>query len=541
MDQIERDHRSDAFIKGALLLGITGIIVKVMGAFFKIPLANILGPEGVGYFNSAYPVYNVFIMLATTGLPTALAKIISEQRASNHYLDIERTYKVGLGIMLFIGVVGSFIMFFGASTIVTLVKNEPAKASFMAMAPGILFVSVMSVFRGYFQGFQMMKPFALSQIAEQFFRVVLGIVLAILLMYKGPVYASAGATFGATVGGLAGLVMIYYLFLRHKKSFHIQTGDDDVQPSSVKVLLKRIVMIAVPITLGATVMPLMSVIDLGIVINRLHDIGLGEEANTMYGLLTGYATTLVTLPQVIISAIQISIVPAVAGFYVQNHYQKLKSTIENGIRMALIISLPATAGLVILAQPIMELLYPRQVMYAETTGKILMILGFGVIFLSIFQVTTGILQGLSLQNRPALHLTIGAIVKVILTYVLVGIPSINIYGAAISSIAAYIVASALNIYVLVNRAQISFDLMQILVKPLLSVLVMSGVVVTTYRLGVMLTPSKLVTVLSIFIGILVYFYMILRTQTIKESDYDMLPGGAKLKRLSNIVLRKKGD
>lgn len=539
MSKIKESNSADSFIKGAFILGISGIFVKIVGAFFRIPLANLLGPEGISYYSSAYPIYNFFIVLATAGLPTALAKIISEQRAMGDYRNLDRTFKSGLLLMTAVGLFGSLVMFFGADFIVQGIKNENAALAFRALAPAIVIVSVMAVFRGFFQGFQHMKPFASSQIFEQFARVIVGYGLAVFFLSSGTEFAAAGATFGATTGAIAGLAVIYFMYKRfraaNRETFQSSMSGDLIPK---RTLIKRIVQIAIPITLGAAVMPLMNTIDVMLVMNRLTDIGLGEQANDLYGMLSGYAATLVNLPQVVTSAIQISIVPAVASLFVRAQFNDLSRTIQNGIRMTLIISLPATAGLVLLAQPIMELLYPRQIEFAQTTGDILSILGFGVIFLGMFQVTTGILQGLSLQNRPAMNLMIGAVVKIILTYVLVGIPSINIYGAAYSTLAAYGIATVLNLWTMSKRANIRFEVNKVLIKPLIAVLVMSVVVLLGYHGSLLIMSSKLATVTAIGLGVLAYFYMLFKTQTITEEDYAMMPGGKKLKKINDRFFKK---
>jgi stage V sporulation protein B len=537
----EREHNhSESFVKGAVLLGVSGIFVKILGAFFKIPLGNILGPEGMSYYVSAYPIYNFFIVLATAGLPTALAKILSEQRALGNYRNMDKTFKSGMMLMTSIGLAGALFMYFGAEFLVEGIKNPQAIYSFKALAPAIFLVSILAVFRGYFQGFQHMKPFAISQIIEQLGRVIVGYGLAVALLRTSTALSAAGATFGATSGAFAGLIVILFMYRKFRKKnnehFDLQSSGE---VSSSSELIKRIVLIAVPITLGAAVMPLMNTIDVVLVMNRLNDIGIVEQANDLYGMLVGYAATLVNLPQVVTAAIQISIVPAIAGLYVRKNEIDLKKTIQSGVRMALIVSLPATAGLVVLARPIMELLYPRQIEHAATTGTILSILGFGVVFLGLFQVTTGILQGLSLQNRPAINLAMGAVSKIMLTYILVGIPSINIYGAAFSSVVAYAVAATLNVLTLKRRANVVFDVRQVLLKPLLSVVVMSMVVLLIYHGSNVFLPGKFATVISIGIGIIAYFFMLFYTKTLVEEDFNMLPGGKKLRKINERFFDKK--
>lgn len=538
MNHNNKEHNhTETFLKGAVLLGAAGVVVKVLGAFFRIPLGNILGPEAMSYYTSAYPIYNFFIVLATTGLPTALAKIISEQRALDKKDQIDQTFRVGMILMGSIGIIGAFFMFFGAEFIVKVIKNEGALYSFKALGPAIFIVSLMSVFRGYFQGHQNLKPFAISQLVEQLGRVIVGLGLATALLNLGLMESAAGATFGATAGALAGLSYILYRFSKERRKAGVKTTNRALLPG--KDVLKKIIVIAVPITMGAAVMPLMNSIDVLIVFNRLHDIGLGDQANDLFGMLSGYAATLVNLPQVVTAAIQISIVPAIAGLYIKDSVKELKITIESGVRMALIVGLPAAAGLIVLSRPIMELLYPRQIMYAQTTGSILSILGFTVIFLGLFQVTTGILQGLGLQNRPAINLAVGALVKVVLTYTLVGIPSINIYGAAFSTVVAYAVATTLNILTLKKRASVVFKFKRVLMKPLVSTAVMSISALGVYMGLQLIASSRINTVAAIVVGILAYGIMLFATRTFDDNDFALIPGGRKLKKINDRYFAKK--
>lgn len=537
MGEKKEHEQAASFIKGAVLLGVAGVLVKILGAFFRIPLGNFLGPEGMSYYVSAYPMYNFFIVLATAGLPTALAKIISEQRATGHLADINRTFKAGMILMSTIGLVGAIIMFFGADLIVKIIKNEGALYSFKALGPGIFIVSLLAVFRGYFQGHQNLKPFAISQLVEQLGRVIVGYTLAVVLLKYGQNVSAAGATFGATAGALVGFIYVFSVFIKFKKRNNYPKESQDSE--AVKSIFKRILKIAIPITMGAAVMPIMNSIDVMLVMNRLHDIGLGEKANDLYGMLSGYAATLVNLPQVVTAAIQISIVPAIAGLYVAQNRKTLHTTIESGVRMGLIISLPAAAGLIVLAQPIMELLYPRQIEYAQTTGSILSILGFTVIFMGLFQVTTGILQGLSLQNRPAINLAVGAAFKIVLTYVLVGIPAFNIYGAAISTVTAFAVATTLNMVTLKKRAAITFPFKRVLLKPMVSTFIMAIAVYTLYSGLSLISISRINTVISVSVGILIYGIMLFALQTFDDADFALIPGGRKLKAINQWFVRKK--
>lgn len=529
---------ASTFIKGAAILGVAAIIIKVMGAVFRIPLANWIGDDGMGYYQTAYPIYNFVLVVSTAGIPTAIAKIISEKLAVGDVHGADRVFNITFWLMTVVGTVMTALIILGARPLVHFLHNEQAYLSLIAIAPAVMFVSMMAVYRGYFQGRQSMQAYAMSQLVEQFVRVALGLSLAFMLAKTSIEYASAGATFGASAGGFFGLIIIMLMHMRHKKRNVIpQTGTHGVE--TVPEVVKNLLIVAIPITIGASIMPVMTLFDLGIVLRRLVDVGFTTvQANELYGQLTGYAQTLVNLPQVLTAAIQISIVPAVAHFVVLNDKKQTDHTIETGLRLALIIGLPCAVGLSILAEPIMRLLYPMQLDIAENTGAILAILGIGIVFLSMFQVTTGILQGLGKQKVPAYNLMAGAVVKMVLSYVLVGMPSLHIMGAAWSTVIAFAFAAVLNHFALVKHARMHIDYVHIFLKPIIDVAVMAVAVIGAHMMFNKVLSPSLATASAIAVGGLVFLLMLLVTRTLTDEDLNLLPGGAKLRKLQNKLTRR---
>lgn len=533
MESAKEKKSSNSFLKGAAILGIAAIVIKIIGATFRIPLGNKIGDLGMSYYQSAYPIYIYLSVIATAGIPTAIAKIVSERVAVGDHQGASRVLKTILIVMVFLGGFISLAFILSSPYLAHYVNNEKSIYSMYAIAPAIFFISIMSVYRGYFQGYQRMEAYAWSQVIEQFCRVVCGLFLAFTLFPIGVEYAAAGATFGATAGGVAGSILIFIMYLRFRK-----TGDftqlRDTEEETTKDIIKRLLMVAVPITIGASIMPVMQMFDLAIVMRRLVDIGFAaDDANKLYGQLTGYAQAVVNLPQVITAAVQISIVPAISQFVSLNNSEKRDDTIEAGVRLALIIGLPCSVGLVLLSDGIMKLLYPLQMEIASSTGAILGVLGWGVLFLSIFQITTGILQGLGKQNVPMKNLLVGALLKGVLCYVLVGIPKINILGAAMATITAYAVASMLNIVSMIRITGIKLNFTNVFLKPIVSVGFMGLVVKLSYMLTSTVTSERLATVVAVTLGGIVYIVMLFVTNTLTDKDLEMMPGGSKLKKLND--------
>ncbi|MDD2484362.1 MAG: polysaccharide biosynthesis protein, partial [Eubacteriales bacterium] len=533
------------FLQGAVVLGIAGLIIKVLGAVFRIPLANIIGDTGMGYYQTAYPVYVLLLTLSTAGIPVAISRMVAERNAVDNPNAAYQVFRVSFRLLLGIGAVSAAVLFFGAEMIVSHLGKEEAVFAMRAVAPALLVVPMMAAFRGYFQGMQDMKPTAVSQVTEQLFRVAIGLSLAVFFLPKGIEFAAAGASFGATAGAVGGLLAVVFIFMKRHKIIQKSLDPDSKKPvEKSRQILGQILIIAVPITIGAAIMPIMNTIDLGIVINRLSETGFtADEANSLYGQLTGMAGPLINFPQVLTQAISMSLVPAVAAAYKQKDTEFLKHNVELGLRTALLIGLPCGFGLMTLAEPIMLLLYPAQKASALNAAPSLLILAFGVIFLASVQTLTGVLQGIGKQMIPVRNLAIGATAKIVVTYVLTGIPSVNINGAAIGTVTAYVVASILNLLAVRKYTGVRFNLPMTLGKPLFAGLTMSVVVFALYQIGFtvftsLMESSNLANAISaataISAGALVYAVMLLVTKAITTEEILLLPKGEKL---AKILLR----
>jgi len=525
--------KNNSFIKGAAILSIAGIIVKILGAIYRIPLANIIKDEGMGYYQTAYPFYVLLLTISTSGFPVAIAKLVSEKRALGDHRSAYRVFKVALTGLTIGGLLSSLFVLFMAEDIVRSIDNINAYYSLVALVPALFFVPIMAAFRGFFQGRKNMVPTALSQIGEQFLRVVVGLSLTYYLLDRGIPVAAGGASFGGSAGAILGTVIIFIIFLLHKESIEREVRQTRIQTDySVGEIIKDLLTIAVPITIGAAIIPTMDTIDAGLVIRRLQSIGYSKEtANELYGQLKGFAQTLINLPQVFSVAIGMSLVPAIADANARRNKREIRQIIGSGIRMTLLIGLPCVFGLFVLAKPIINLLYFKNTIETiNSSGEILAYLSFGVIFLTLVQALTAMLQGLGKPLIPVINLFIGALLKIILTYILTAIPGINIKGAAISTVVAYATAAILDLILLSKVAKIKFNYRDIFIKPLISALGMAIIVRFSYGFLLKIIGGRLSTILSIGIGGLAYVILLIVTGTITEEDIKFIPKGERLGR-----------
>jgi len=532
-----------SFMHGAVILGAAGIIIKIMGAFFRIPLGNLIGAEGMGYYQTAYPIYVLFLTLAVSGTPIAISKMVSERVAVGHYSEAHKVFRVSFILLFAIGLISSSICFFGAEALVGTMGNSGAKYAMMAIAPALLFLPMAAAYRGYFQGMQDMKPTATSQIVEQFFRVAIGLTLATILVKFGREYAAAGASFGATAGAVACILTIAYIYTR-RKGYYAENIENtkDKETESTKKILIQLLSIAVPVTIGAAIMPIMNTIDVTIVMRRLQSTGWSlEEANTMYGQLTGMAAPLINLPQVLTMAVAMSLVPAISAAYKKKDMIFLRANAELGMRASIIIGLPCTFGLMILAEPIMLLLYPMQKESASAAAPCLFIMAAGVLLLSTFQTMTGVLQGIGKQTIPVRNLFVGAVAKIGISYILIGIPSVNVMGAAIGTVAAYLIATVLNFISIRKHIEMKFDLTITFLKPGISGLVMAVTTYLTFKLLFPLLGNNLSTLTTVIFAGVVYVVMLFVTKSITAEEVASLPKGEKLIKLANKLRNHKNN
>lgn len=534
--------KGNNFIKGAAILGVAGIIVKIFGAIYRIPLGNIIKPEGMGYYQTAYPFYVLLLTISTSGVPVAIAKLVSEKSAIGDYKSAYKVFKVALTGLFIAGVLTSIFVLFNAKSIVESLGNPNAYYSLVALVPALFFVPIMAAYRGFFQGTQNMIPTALSQISEQFFRVIIGLGITYFLLGQGIPIAAGGASFGGSIGAIAGTLTVYIVFLSKKKQINEQIRTSiSKKEYEVGEIVKDLLVIAIPITIGAAIAPIMDAIDASLVIRRLQTIDYSKElANELYGQLKGYAQTLINLPQIFSISIAMSLVPAISNAKARKQGKEIQNLINSGIRMTLLIGLPCSFGLFVLAKPIISLLYfnntPETI---NSIGEILQYLSFGVIFLTLVQALTSMLQGLGKPLIPVVNLFIGAIFKVALTYTLTVVPSINIKGAAISTVVAYAIASILDLISLGMLTKMRFNYKDTFIKPLISSIGMAIMVKLSYLGLINIVGSSLATLVSVMIGVAVYVILLLITGTITNEDIALLPKGDKLsKKLDKYKLMK---
>ena len=527
---------ANKFIKGAAILGIAGVIIKVMGAVFRIPVTNWIGDTGMSYYGFAYAIYGALLVLSTAGIPVAISKMVSERIAVKEYKNAHKVFKVATGLLFTIGMISFAVCFFGGEWITAQLGNPGAALAVKAISPALLFVPLFSAYRGYFQGRQNMNPTAISEITEQLVRVFVGLFLAYKLMDIGVQEAAAGASFGASAGSIAGLGIIVLIYMGNRRVIHRKIDLNSQHVEETAVILKKIIVIAVPIIIGSEIMPIMNLLDAGIIMRRLQATGWTlAEAQSMYGLLSGFCSPLIAFPQIFTQAVAVSLVPAIAAAFRVKDNKNVQENVGLGYRVTMIMAFPCAFGILALGEPIMLFMFSQQPASAVAAVPILQIMAISIVFLASTQTSVGVLQAIGKQNLPVVHLAIGCIGKIAATYVLAGIPAINVKGAAIGTLIAYIVAMVLNNRSVKAYTGVKFNYDLTYVRPFIASAIMGLCAFAAHKLLVGFLGNSIATLAAVMVGVLVYGVLIFVVKAITVDEVETtLPGGRKIAR----VLRK---
>ena len=530
------NQKKQNFLHGAVILTAGLAVIKVLGAIYKIPIANILGKEGYGMFLAAYNVYNVFYTASTAGIPVAMAGLIAASDANGRPMQIRRYYRVGLTTFFVIGFICSAIMFLFPTELAASINHISAAQSIWALSPAILLCCMMAVIRGFTQGYSNMIPTAVSQILEVLFKLVfgLGLVLVFTQMGKSTPLCCAAAISGVTMGSLIALLYLLWYKYKNYSSVPLSAEEADI-PDSYGTTFKNLLLVVIPISVASSVQSVINLIDTKQIMSLLQNAAgfTYEAASAMFGVY-GEAQTLYNLPGTIISAISVSIVPTIAANFAVKNLKGAKETSEIGLRITAVLALPMAFGLCVLSHPIMNVLYWGE---AEGGTWILSLLGLAAFFLCMVVVMTGILQAGGKERLPLLSAVIGGVVKITANIFLLSNPNINIYGAALSTLLCYVVMATLDFLFLKSCLGEYPNLLHIIPRPLVSTIVMAVCAFGVYSLCNVFGGNPghfLMTVyLAVSIGaaVIVYAVMIIITRSITAEDMKLIPKGEKIAKL----------
>lgn len=505
-----------SFLRGALILLIAGLINRVLGFFNQIAMIRIIGPEGVGLFNMVFPIYIMVLVLATAGIPLAIAKLVAEEVAVKNMQGAYKILKFALFIILLNSVFFTFVLIISAPLLKEYIfPNPKVYYCFISLIPGIIIVSLCSTFRGFFQGLQQMTPTAIAQTIEQLVRVTAGLAIAYFLLPLGIEYGAVGLSFGVVLGELIGFILMFRFYVHHKHIFFSRSNLSFPKVFSYRNHIKRITNIAIPVTLTRLVATALLSVEAILIPQRLHFSGMSiSQATSIYGQFIGIAEAVFFIPGVVTIALATSLVPAISDAMAGNNLSLVRSRILEAVRITLQVGIPSAFIFLLLADELCGVLFG----YSEASISLLILAPSGP-FLYLQQTTTGILQGLGRADVPFKNLIVSSVICIIGVYYLTAMPQLGIKGAALSVALGFVVMSILNLIYLYGLIDYSYVFYQNVFKPLISCLGMSLAIV--YFKNILINhdySESLILCISLLIGVIVYLILMLLNGGINKHD-----------------------
>ncbi len=530
------ENKNNSFIRGATVLAAAGILSRLLGLFFKVPLYHMYGSYGNGIFYNVTNIYNFLLMVSTVGIPVAISKMVSENLALKDYKAVTDTLTVSFRTLIAVGGISTAILLFGAQAIINFTGwPQDSFWSIIAIAPAPLIISLCCAYRGYYQGFQLMNPTAISQIVEQIVRVVLGLAICAFGVYvlNDIGIGVAGSVFGATAGGLAALGVLLFVFPLFKKRERrvYSAAEKEERKKSLKDLFIRLLYIAIPVTLTSSVVSLFAVFDSFIYVPRLALAGINTDmATTMIGDF-GNAEILINIPLVISGNLAVAFMPSISESFALKEQNILNDKINLAIQVLLLVGLPCCVGLSVLSYGVSDILFP-----GSDCGYYLYLYAYVTIFMMLSNTFQSILQGIDKFFIPLFTLAIATVIRFVSAWFFLAIPEINIFGIIYAGLITFIFLTVSNYIFLQRISHVKLGWGKLLSFTFSTILMGLGVQ-AVYHLIKLIIPSSISTiissaigvVISVIFGVIVYYIAVIMTNGLSEELLDSLPGNQYLR------------
>ena len=524
---------------GVLLLTVAGILVKIFGFLYKVPLNRVLGDE-MANVNSAYAVYTLLYMIATAGIPVAVSVLVSEARSASSHCSTGRILRVSLAALTSVGAIGTALLFLFARPISFANSGGDSFLCLIAIAPALFFICISSVLRGYFQGYGLMRPTAISQLIEAFGKMALGLLFVRLILTHtdgGARLAAAYSVLGITVGIALGALYLGIAYARFRGSG--VRSSEPASRESTRAILARLLSVAVPIALSSGVLSLSSMVDSQLMRPLLAAYyGQEDVAKAIFSDYSTGAVTLFNLPAVLIYPITAAIVPYVAAERTAGREEGARGVVVSAWRVTAVLSLPAAFGMSVLARPILATVFVGDADMAENAGLLLAVLAVAVFPLGMLAITNAVLQAYRLQGKPIVSMAVGLLVKIATLLLLT--PVIGAIAAPLGTVLFYLAALLVNLFYIYRHVLGEGGLFFALPVPLLSSAASALAALVVFRTGVF--SEGILLMLSIAAAVLVYSVLLLLLGGIGEAEILLLPRGDRiLKILSKYHLVRQRE
>ena len=511
-------NKTKSIIGGMTVLGLAGVICKLVGVLYSIPLTWMIGTQGLGVYNAVFPAYNLLLTISSAGLPVAVSRLVARSLAKDDPRSAKNVFKTALLLLTLVGSAATIIMLAGSGLLAAAADQPSSRIGFQVIAPCVVIVCMLSAFRGFMQGQQNMTPTAISQLIEQVGKVFLALPMAYFGSRMGIAYGAAGALLGTTIVEGVALLYMVILYYRRRATFATLPQIADAAPESSGSIARQLMGISLPITIGACIVPLSQYIDSTMLVERLMSTGMtAENASSVYGLFSGTVIRIINIPTALALAVSMSLVPAISSAKAVNDNEQIIRQTDLGMRFAFLIGLPCSIGMSVLAEPLMRFFYEGSIVEEELIlgGELLTMSGLTIILFTVVQATTSVLQGLGKQRIPMYTLVAGVVCKIVLNYVLIGIPAINIHGAPIASIVCYSVSMLPNIYYMLKYTGSKMNWMGWVVRPGIATAAMGTVV---FAMRELLPGGRLMLLADVAVGVVVFAAVALAVKAITKDD-----------------------
>ena len=532
-------NKGGSVATGVLLLSLSTVLVKIIGLAYKIPMISLLGAEGMGYFNSAYEIYALLCIIATAGLPIALSMRVSVSLERGERAEISHIYRSAMALFVAIGTIGGAVMLTFADSIARWLENPFCAPAIRAISPALLCICVSSAVRGYFQGFGKMLPSAISQLIEALGKLILGVFFAKWARDAGYDVATSAAfgILGVSVGTLLSLVYLLALKHRNDKRERAETPGG-VRAKSGEGSLGSLLRIAIPITLSSAILGVTRLADMALIMRRLQDIGYSAAgANVIYGSYTTLAVPIFNLLPSLIAPIALAVVVKLSAAIESGSVTGAQKILSVALRISVLFSMPASLAIAVYSPQILGLLFSGSADAISIAAPLLSILGASVLFSCLITTTNAILQAYGRATVPMIAMSVGAALKIISAYILIGIDGIGAYGAPISTLICDLTITAINFYYINKCTKESVGVARLYLRPLAASLSMITVSFAGYILLQRLGGGESISfIFAAALGVIAYVFFSLAFGAIEREDIIALPLG---ERILDILERCK--
>lgn len=546
MGNRQRKRKSNFIVQGGIL-AIAGVIVRMIGLLRRIPLTNIIGDDGNGYYAVAYEIYSIILIISSYSLPLAVSKLVSARVSRKQFKSADRILKGALLFAFVVGGAACLLVLVFADVLAGDVMLEPMSAlALQVLAPTLLIVAVMGVYRGYFQGLGSMIPTAFSQVLEQIILVLVSLSAAGMMYRYGekvaallqnaqyaPAYGAAGGTLGCGAGALASLLFLLFVYQAHRRGFRRQMKKDSARNvESYRYTFQILLLTIVPVVLSTAVYNVSGILDQYIYAHVMVGKRMEDVKTTIWGVYTGKYKVLINVPIALANAMCASVVPTLTAAMARENYRQVREKTSMVIRVTMMITIPCAVGLSVLGYPIVNMMFSGE---TELAAKLLHVGTISVVFYSLSTLTNGILQGINRMKLPVRNSLIALVIHLAALYVMMQYMELGIYAVVYANILFSLVMCLLNGAAIRKYMRYKQEIWKTFCIPAAASAVMGVVIFLLYKAAAPLLGNSVSTLIAITIGALIYFILLIVLKGISQRELAEFPGGTILVKIAKLI------